>query len=91
MRGFTLIEVLIAIVIVGVSFTVLFELLYRGQKDLSEAKNLFYNFLIVDGKLKQGDLSNLSITTREINVMSLPILERTYEKNGVYIRTYQPK
>lgn len=90
-KAFTLVEVLIAVVILGISFTVLLNLLYQGQKDLAIAQDTFYNFLMIDGAVKEGKTNNINITTKELNVMSLPLIEKTYEKNGIYLKTYQPK
>lgn len=90
-KGFTLIEVLIAVVILGVSFTVLLNLLYQGQKSLAISQDTFYNFLTVDSAIKEGKTNGINIKTKEFNIMSLPLVERTYEKNGIYLKTYQPK
>ncbi len=90
-RGFTLIEVLIATVIIGITFTVLLGILYQAQKDLNLVKTVFYNFLILDSSIKEGKYEGINITSREINVLSIPIIEKTYERNGVYIKTYDAK
>ena len=90
-EGFTLIEVLIATVILGITFTVLLGLLYQAQRDLNIAKTVSYNFLILDSSIKEGRYEGINIKTREINILSIPVIETTYEKNGVYIKTYQAK
>ncbi len=90
-KGFTILEVLIAVVVLGVSFTVLLGLLHQSKRNLAITQDTFYNFLILNNAVEEGKTTDINITTKEINIMSLPIVERTYEKNGIYIKTYQPK
>lgn len=90
-KGFTLIEVLIATVILGITFTVLLGLLYQAQRDLNLAKTLSINFLMLDSSIKEGRFEGINVKVREINILSIPVIETTYEKDGVYIKTYQAK
>jgi prepilin-type N-terminal cleavage/methylation domain-containing protein len=90
-KGFTILEVLIAVVVLGVSFTVLLGLLHQSKRNLAITQDTFYNFLILNNAVEEGKTTDINITTKKINIMSLQIIERTYEKNGIYIKTYQPK
>jgi prepilin-type N-terminal cleavage/methylation domain-containing protein len=90
-KGFTLIEVLIATVVLGITFTVLLGLLYQAQRDLNLAKTLSINFLMLDSSIKEGRFEGINVKVREINILSIPVIETTYEKDGVYIKTYQAK
>ncbi|MCX7760991.1 MAG: prepilin-type N-terminal cleavage/methylation domain-containing protein [Hydrogenothermaceae bacterium] len=88
-KGFTLLEILIAITIIGVTFTVAYGLLYKSRADLDYTLKLFDNFLYIDSSIKEGKTSDLNKTEKDIP--GYPIKEITYEKNGVYIKLYQIK
>jgi prepilin-type N-terminal cleavage/methylation domain-containing protein len=90
-RGFTLIEVLVAITIIGISFTVLFNLLYEAQKNLDLSEKNFNNFLIVDSAIKENNYEKIHVSEKEINILSVPLIEKIYEKDGVYLKLYQAK
>lgn len=88
-RGFTLLEVLIAITVIGITFTVGYNLLYRAHSDLDYTQRLLENFLYLDSKIKQGDSSGIKKTEKEIS--GYPIKEIVYEKDGVILKVYQSR
>lgn len=88
-EGFTLLEVLIAITLIGITFTTAYSLLYKAHSDYGYTKQLFENFLYIDSAIKEGNTENLKKTEKDIKVY--PIKEITYEKDGVFIKVLQPK
>ncbi len=53
-RGFTLIEVLIALTVISVAFTSLLEILSTAAGGLEKAQRRFENLIVLDRKLKEG-------------------------------------
>ncbi len=87
-RGFTLIEVVVALIIISVAFTALLDILSNATRKLSHSENTFDNLLVLDRKLKLGDHEGLKIESR-----SLPdfprIKEVTYSYDGIYFIRYE--
>lgn len=88
-RAFTLLEVLIAITILGVTFTTVYSLLYKAKSDFGYAQKMFDSFLYIDGAIKENKTSDLKKTERDLQ--GYPIREIIYEKDGISIKIYQPK
>lgn len=65
-RGFTLIEVLIAIVIIAVAFGVLFDLLYKAKKDIEVCEKNFSDTAQLDSKIKLGKYEGLNLKVRQL-------------------------
>lgn len=89
-KGFTLIEVIIAIVIIAIAFGVLFDMLYKAKKDMEYSQKIFNNTVELDRKLKLNEFSNIKISEK-----SLPdypqLLEREYRYGDVYFIQYELK
>ncbi len=66
MRGFTLLEVLIALTIIAVAFTVLLEMLSNSAKRYESTSALIQKFLLLDKKLKEGDHRNLVVERKKL-------------------------
>ncbi|MCX7739236.1 MAG: prepilin-type N-terminal cleavage/methylation domain-containing protein [Hydrogenothermaceae bacterium] len=88
-RGFTLLEMLIAISVIGITFTVGYNLLYKAQSDFEYTHKLLNNFLYLNSKIKQGNTSDLKKTEKELQ--GYPIKEITYEREGIYLKVYIQK
>jgi len=89
-RGFTLMEVLVALIILSGAFTVLLEVLSRAAENYGWAEKTFRDVLILDGKLKLGDYEGLEVRRR-----SLPdfpkVKEITYSYGEIYFVEYELK
>ncbi len=65
-RGFTLIEVLIALSVLAITFSVLFELLLSARKDYELARNLFQDMSILNNKILENKLEGVQVREREL-------------------------
>ncbi len=86
-KGFTLIEVIVAITILSVSVVVLFELLSRARERLKESRSFYKNFLILDRKIKLGDYEDLKVKRKPLEDYPF-IYEESYNYNGVILKLY---
>jgi prepilin-type N-terminal cleavage/methylation domain-containing protein len=65
-RGFTLIEVLVALSVLVITFSVLFELLLSARKDYELAKNLYQDMSILNNKILENRLEGVQVREREL-------------------------
>jgi prepilin-type N-terminal cleavage/methylation domain-containing protein len=65
-RGFTLIEVLIALSVLVITFSVLFELLISARKDYELARSLFQDMSILNNKILENKLEGVQVREREL-------------------------
>ncbi len=65
-RGFTLIEVLIALSVLVITFSVLFELLLSARKDYELARSLFQDMSILNNKILENKLEGVQVREREL-------------------------
>ena len=79
-KGFTLLEVLIALAILTSSFLVLFQLVYQARVNYFNSKQTFENLLYVDSKIKEGNYSNLNVSNSQIEILGIKINRSTFEK-----------
>ncbi|SNZ16360.1 type II secretion system protein [Hydrogenobacter hydrogenophilus] len=89
-KGFTLLEVLVATVLLGVFFSVLFDLLSNARKNYYESQLLFTDMLILNNKLILNQKENLEVKKEPLK--DYPQIEETtysYGKAQIYI--YTPK
>ena len=63
-KAFSLLEVVVAILIFSLSFTVIYSLLERSLKNTSFVFSLWREFLYLDNSYKVGNFSNLSVESR---------------------------
>jgi prepilin-type N-terminal cleavage/methylation domain len=65
-RGFTLIEVLIALSVLVITFSVLFELLLSARKDYELAKNLYQDMNLLNNRILENRLEGVQVREREL-------------------------
>jgi prepilin-type N-terminal cleavage/methylation domain-containing protein len=65
-RGFTLIEVLIALSVLVITFSVLFELLLSARKDYELARNLYQDMGLLNNKILENRLEGVQVREREL-------------------------
>ncbi len=65
-RGFTLIEVLIALSVLVITFSVLFELLLSARKDYELARSLFQDMSLLNNKILENKLEGVQVREREL-------------------------
>ena len=82
-RGFTLIEVLIALTILGITFSTLFYLLGKERKELSYYSELYQDLLVLSNDLEKGNLKEESSRKLEYGVV-----ERVYRHGKAEFRLY---
>jgi len=89
-KGFTLIETLIALSIIVITFTVFLDLLARARYMLEEETKRFEDMVILDTKIKRGELKDVEI--RESTVKDFPELKEViYIYNTVYFKRYEQR
>lgn len=89
-RGFTLIEVVIALVIIAFAFGVLLDLLYKAKKDIEVSHKIFADTVELDSKIKLGKYEGLNLMVRE--VPGYPeITEKQYNFGEAVIYRYEIK
>lgn len=89
-RGFTLIEVLIAISIVVISLGVLFDIIYKANRDLDFVKKTFEDTIVLDSKIKLNDTKDVEISEKSLSIYP-QILEKEYKYREVYFFKYELK
>jgi len=65
-RGFTLIEVLVALSVLVITFSVLFELLFSARKDYELAKSLYQDMNLLNNKILENRLEGVQVREREL-------------------------
>jgi len=65
-KGFTLIEVLIALSVLVITFSVLFELLLSARKDYELAKSLYQDMGLLNNKILENRLEGVQVREREL-------------------------
>jgi len=65
-RGFTLIEVLVALSVLVITFSVLFELLISARKDYELAKSLYQDMGLLNNKILENKLEGVQVREREL-------------------------
>lgn len=89
-KGFTLLEVLVATVLLGVFFSVLFDLLSNARRDYYSSQTLYTDMLLLNNKLVLNQKENLEVKKEPFK--DYPQIEETtysYGKAQIYI--YTPK
>jgi len=78
-KGFTLIEVLIAVMVIGITFVALLYLHINSEKNYEEAKRLFYGTITFsnyfNGKYEKG----IKVKHELIHINLIPVIQETYE------------
>jgi prepilin-type N-terminal cleavage/methylation domain-containing protein len=85
-RGFTLIEVLIAISILVITFSVLFELLLSARKDYELAKSLYQDMNLLNNKILENRLEGVQVRERELkDYPGIKEVELSYGSAVIYL------
>ncbi|GAB6066611.1 hypothetical protein JCM9492_17070 [Aquifex pyrophilus] len=77
MRGFTLLETVIALTLIGLTLSVIFSLLSQGIKIVEDIKGKWEDFTYLDRAVKLGIREGVNIKEREL------------EEYGVKVRIYK--
>lgn len=85
-RGFTLIEVLIALSVLVITFSVLFELLLSARKDYEFARSLFQDMSILNNKILENRLEGVQVRERELrDYPGIKEVELSYGSAVIYL------
>jgi prepilin-type N-terminal cleavage/methylation domain-containing protein len=85
-RGFTLIEVLIALSVLVITFSVLFELLLSARKDYELAKSLYQDMNLLNNKILENRLDGIQVRERELkDYPGIKEVELSYGSAVIYL------
>ncbi len=89
-KGFTLLELMVAIVILAVGFSVVFELLSKARLDYTQAQALQEDFLELNKALVEGKTEGLLVEKRTLE--DYPEVEEvSYRLGSAEILVYELK
>ena len=85
-RGFTLIEVLVALSVLVFTFSVLFELLLSARKDYELSKSLYQDMSLLNNKILENRLEGVRVRERELrDYPGIKEVELSYGSAVLYI------
>jgi prepilin-type N-terminal cleavage/methylation domain-containing protein len=85
-RGFTLIEVLIALSVLVITFSVLFELLLSARKDYELSKSLYQDMGLLNNKILENRLEGVQVRERELkDYPGIKEVELSYGSAVIYL------
>ena len=85
-RGFTLIEVLIALSVSVITFSVLFELLLSARKDYELVKSLYQDMSLLNNKILENKLEGVRVRERELkDYLGIKEVELSYGSAVLYL------
>ena len=85
-RGFTLIEVLIALSVLVITYSVLFELLLSARKDYELTKNLYQDMSLLNNKILENRLEGVQVRERELrDYPGIKEVELSYGSAVIYL------
>jgi prepilin-type N-terminal cleavage/methylation domain-containing protein len=85
-RGFTLIEVLVALSVLVITFSVLFELLLSARKDYELAKSLYQDMGLLNNKILENRLEDVQVRERELkDYPGIKEVELSYGSAVIYL------
>jgi prepilin-type N-terminal cleavage/methylation domain-containing protein len=85
-RGFTLIEVLVALSVLVITFSVLFELLLSARKDYELAKSLYEDMSILNNKILENRLEGVQVREKELkDYLGIKEVEFSYGSAVIYL------
>ncbi len=88
--GFTLIEVLIALIVIATAFTALLDLLGQSRRNFSASRQAFDEMVYLDRKIKLGE--HEGIVVKRTPVPDFPaIKEAVYSYKGVFFVRYEQR
>jgi prepilin-type N-terminal cleavage/methylation domain-containing protein len=60
-RGFTLLELMVAVIVLAVGFSVVFELLHRARLEYENSKKVFEDLLSLNNDLVEGRTEGINM------------------------------
>ncbi|MCC6063090.1 MAG: type II secretion system GspH family protein [Thermocrinis sp.] len=85
-RGFTLIEVIIALSVLVITFSVLFELLLSARKDYELARSLYQDMSFLNNKILENKLEGVRVRERELrDYPGIKEVELSYGSAVIYL------
>jgi type II secretory pathway pseudopilin PulG len=85
-KGFILIEVLIALSVLVITFSVLFELLLSARKDYELARSLYQDMNLLNNKILENRLEGVQVRERELkDYPGIKEVELSYGSAVIYI------
>jgi len=85
-KGFTLIEVLIALVILAAGFGVLFELLAVAREDYQRSKRLYEDITTLSNRILENRMEGVAVKERELkDYPNIREVELSYGSAVIYI------
>jgi len=82
----TLIEVLIALSVLVITFSVLFELLFSARKDYELAKSLYQDMSLLNNKILENRLKGVQVRERELkDYPGIKEVELSYVSAVIYL------
>ncbi|WP_457600653.1 type II secretion system protein [Hydrogenivirga sp.] len=88
--GFTLLEVVIALTLIAVSFTTLLEVLSFATSKYEEAREVLRDMLVLDKKLKEGNHEGLIVKRKRLP--DFPAIEEViYSYKGLFFVRYEQR
>jgi prepilin-type N-terminal cleavage/methylation domain-containing protein len=85
-RGFTLIEVLVALSVLVITFSVLFELLLSARKDYELSKSLYQDMNLLNNKILENRLEDVQVRERELkDYPGIKEVELSYGSAVIYL------
>jgi prepilin-type N-terminal cleavage/methylation domain-containing protein len=89
-EGFTLVEVLVALMLIAVPFMVLLEILSTAKERYERGRDEFGRFIFLDRKLKERNLEGLEVHRRKLP--DFPAIEEViYSHEGIFFVRYERK
>ncbi len=89
-KGFTLIETVIALSIIVISFTVFLDLLARTRYVIAEEQKRFNDMVKLDTKIKLGDMKDVKVQKRSME--DFPgLVEVIYQYGSIYFKRYEQR
>jgi prepilin-type N-terminal cleavage/methylation domain-containing protein len=87
-RGFTLLEVVIALSIIAIAFTTLLEVLTYLGRETQEAEVRFLRYITLDRKIKERDHEGVEVEWRDVPEYPL-VREKVYRLGEVVFFRYE--
>ncbi|MEN3033929.1 MAG: prepilin-type N-terminal cleavage/methylation domain-containing protein [Aquificaceae bacterium] len=89
-KGFTLIEVLVAGVIIGIGFTVLFEILTSARAEFLYSREQFRDLIELNNRLQTGNLDKVSVYRKTLKDYP-QVQEEIFRLRSTEIITFSPR
>ncbi len=81
MRGFTLLETVIALTVIGLTLSVIFSLLSRSIKTMEDVKRQWEDFTYLDRAVKLGISNGINVEEKKLEEYEVKV--RIYKKGNV--------